>query len=190
MFDVDTLIADCHSAIADPDPRGAIRDLLTSTVANGSEVADVLAGDEAGINVLFNSPELTVLNVIWAPHMRLLPHDHLMWAAIAIYGGAEHNTLYRRGTEGIQAAGGKLLETGDVFGLGKDAIHSIDNPRASYTGAIHVYGGDFVNQPRSLWDPDTLIEEPYSMAKIQAVFAKANRDWRDQLGTDLDEAAD
>ena len=174
MFDVDTLIADCHIAIADPDPRGAIRELLVTTVENHGDVADVLAKDEAGINVLFNSPELTVLNVIWAPNMTLLPHEHRMWAAIGIYGGAEQNIFYRRGTGGIQAAGEKLLETGDVFGLGVDAIHSIDNPRGTPTGAIHVYGGDFVNQPRSQWGPGPLEERPYDMAVVNAQFAEGN----------------
>jgi predicted metal-dependent enzyme (double-stranded beta helix superfamily) len=190
MFDLDALIAECRTAVADPDPRGAIREVLVHAVSRPDDVAAALGKDEGGISVLYNTEALTILNVIWAPRMCLFPHDHRMWAAIGIYGGAEANTLYRRGEERLQSAGGRLLEVGDVFGLGADAIHSVDNPRTVFTGAIHIYGGDFVNQPRSQWDPDTLLEEPYDVEKVRERFARANEDWRRQLGTDLDESTD
>ena len=190
MFDIDTLVADCRTAVADADPRSAIREVLTRTVAKADDVAGALGKDEGGINLLYNAGDLTILNVIWAPKMRIFPHDHRMWAAIGIYGGAEANTIYRRGEERLQEAGGRLLDVGDVFSLGADAIHSVDNPRTVFTGAIHVYGGDFVNQPRSQWDPDTLLEEPYDIDEVRRLFAQANDNWRQQLGSDLDESTD
>jgi predicted metal-dependent enzyme (double-stranded beta helix superfamily) len=122
--------------------------------------------------------------------MTLYPHEHRMWAAIGIYGGAEENRLYKRGTERIQPAGERVLDAGDVLGLGRDAIHAVHNPRQVFTGAIHVYGGDFVNEPRSQWDPDTLLEEPFDMAEVNRQFAAANEQWRRELGQDLDEHAD
>jgi predicted metal-dependent enzyme (double-stranded beta helix superfamily) len=139
--------------------------------------------------VLFNSPELTVLNVVWAPCMSLYPHDHRMWAVIGIYGGAEDNTLFRRGPNGIVRSGFKEVRERDVFSLGADAIHSVDNPMRRFTGAIHVYGGDFVNQPRSQWDPDTLAEQPYDAVRVRSVFAEANSAWSAQIGHDLDQEA-
>jgi predicted metal-dependent enzyme (double-stranded beta helix superfamily) len=161
--------------------------LLQRTLESRTDVAAALAKDEGGINIIHSAPDLTVLNVIWAPHMTLYPHEHRMWAAIGIYGGAEENRLYRRGTERIQPAGDRMLDTGDVFGLGRDAIHAVHNPRGAFTGAIHVYGGDFVNEPRSQWDPDTLLEEPFDMDEVNRLFAAANEEWRSQLGDDLDE---
>jgi predicted metal-dependent enzyme (double-stranded beta helix superfamily) len=187
VFDVDILVADCQNAMSDVDPRGAVREVLLRRLERPGDVADVLGKNEAGISVLFNSSELTVLNFIWAPHMSIYPHDHRIWAAIGIYGGAESNTIYRRGPERIAAAGERVLDTGDVFGLGADAIHSVYNPRAQFTGAIHVYGGDFINQPRSQWDPDTLTEQPYDLEEVRQLFAAANDEWRAQLGHDLDE---
>lgn len=187
MFDLDTLVADCQSAADDADPRGAIREVLQRALESRGEVADALAGDEGGITIIHSAPDLTVLNVIWAPHMTLYPHEHRMWAAIGIYAGAEENRLYRRGTERIQPAGERVLDAGDVFGLGRDAIHAVHNPRQVFTGAIHVYGGDFVHQPRSQWDPDTLLEEPFDMTEVHRQFAAANEEWRRQLGQDLDE---
>jgi predicted metal-dependent enzyme (double-stranded beta helix superfamily) len=189
-FAVDTLVADCKTALADPDPRGAVRDVLTRLLEQRSAVAAVLGRDEGGIEVLYNDDELTVINFVWAPKMTIYPHEHRMWATIGIYGGAEDNTLWRRGPERIAPAGVKSLEDGDVISLGRDAIHSVHNPRAAYSGAIHVYGGDFVNAPRSQWDPDTLMEQPYDIERIRRLFAEANEAWKAQLGHDLDEQVD
>jgi predicted metal-dependent enzyme (double-stranded beta helix superfamily) len=190
MFDVDSFIADCHTAADDPDPRSAVRELLQRAMSEAAQVAEALGGREAGLELLHVSDELTVLNVTWAPHMAIYPHDHRMWAAIGIYSGAEDNTVFRRGPDQLQAAGARLLDTGDVFGLGPDAIHAVRNPHDRYTGAIHVYGGNFVEQPRSQWDPDSLMEQPYDMTQVRELFAQANREWRAQLGHDLDESAD
>jgi predicted metal-dependent enzyme (double-stranded beta helix superfamily) len=121
--------------------------------------------------------------------MSIYPHDHRMWAVIGIYGGAEDNTLYRRGPDGIVRAGARQLRERDVFSLGADAIHSVDNPARRFTGAIHVYGGDFVNQPRSQWDPDMLAEQCYDPAQVRRLFAEANAAWAAQAGHDLDDEA-
>ena len=43
---------------------------------------------------------------------------------------------------------------------------------------IHVYGGDFVNQPRSEWTPETGVERPYEVAHVREQFAKANEAWK------------
>ncbi len=187
MFDTARFVESCRAAITESSPRHAVRELLVRELEKSSDVADSLGRDEAGLEVLYNAEDLTVLNVIWAPGMTLYPHDHRMWAAIGIYGGQEANRLYRRGEERLQAAGERVVDTGEVFGLGPDAIHAVHNPRQAFTGAIHVYGGDFVNTPRSQWDPDRLIEEPFDLAQVRELFAQANEEWRNQLGQDLDE---
>ena len=46
------------------------------------------------------------------------------------------------------------------------------NPSAKVTGAIHVYGGDFFAIERSEWDPDSLQERPFDVAKAQRMFAR------------------
>ena len=191
VFEIASLIADCQEATASEatDVRGQVRELLLRVVAEPAGVAEVLAKDEAGLNVLYSSPDLTILNVIWAPGMTLAPHDHRMWAAIAVYAGSEENSFFKRGVERIARAGGRVAQTGDVLSLGAEAIHAVHNPQQRFTGAIHVYGGDFVNQPRSQWDPDTLLERPWDLESIRSQFAAANAEWRAQLGHDLDEVA-
>ena len=79
------------------------------------EVADVLAPRAGGLNILHNTPELTVLHVVWAPGMDLLPHNHRMWAAIAVYTGSEDNTFFRRVPDDrthLVETGGKALDDG------------------------------------------------------------------------------
>ena len=56
-------------------------------------------------------------------------------------------------------------------------IHSVSNPLDRLTAAIHVYGGDFVNQPRSQWGPGAREERPYDMDLAREEFAKANTAW-------------
>jgi predicted metal-dependent enzyme (double-stranded beta helix superfamily) len=60
-----------------------------------------------------------------------------------------------------------------VLLLGDDAIHGVDNPMRAYTGAIHVYGGDFFATPRSQWDADTLEEAPWDIEAVREAFAAA-----------------
>jgi predicted metal-dependent enzyme (double-stranded beta helix superfamily) len=170
VFEIDEFIKDCRHALTENEPRKAVREVLSRAVSDARTVASALEHHHAGITLLHNSDELTVLNVVWGPHMKLPPHDHRMWAAIGIYAGQEDNAFYRRDHNTIVDSGGKEVRERDVLFLGDDAIHSVTNPLGSYTGAIHVYGGDFVQQRRSQWDANTRVEEPWSMEKFQAIF--------------------
>src|ERR1700733_777473 len=96
-----------------------------------------------------------------------------MWAAICIYSGREDNAFFRRRADTIVASGGKELLEGDVQLLGDDVIHAVHTPSRSYTGAIHVYGGDFISQPRSQWDAETLMEQPYDLETVSREFERA-----------------
>ncbi|HEV3281363.1 MAG TPA: hypothetical protein VG032_07140 [Acidimicrobiales bacterium] len=172
MVATDELVAGCVDAIAEQDPRRAVREVLEQALAS-RRLADVFGNPTAGLNVLYNAPDLTVLNVVWPPLFSLYPHDHRMWAAICIYSGREDNAFYRRGDETIVSSGGKELVEGDVQLLGDDVIHAVHNPARSYTGAIHVYGGDFIAKPRSQWNADTLEEQPYDLETVRREFEMA-----------------
>ena len=179
MFDVDGLIAECKAAVGESEPHRAVREVLERTVAGAgaTSVGDALQPKAGGLEPLYLSDDLTVLHVVWAPGMRLFPHDHRMWAAIAIYAGQEDNTFYRRAEDdrtSVTESGGKELQVGDVLLLGKDAIHAVTNPLDRVTAAIHVYGGDFVNKERSQWGPGPLVERPYNYDVVREQFAEAN----------------
>ena len=87
-----------------------------------------------------------------------------------MYGGREDNTFWRRVSNParfqIEPAGGQALGTGDVTILGRDVIHSVVNPLAKISGAIHVYDGEFLTVQRSMWDAETLVEKPYDVNAV------------------------
>ena len=55
-----------------------------------------------------------------------------------------------------------------------DVIHSVNNPLPRFAGGIHIYGGDFFNTERSLWNAETLAEEPSNGEIVRAMFAREN----------------
>jgi predicted metal-dependent enzyme (double-stranded beta helix superfamily) len=182
MFDIDRFIAECREAVVEDEPQRAVRDVLDRAVSEPGRVADALAPTEGGLTLLHQAPDLTVLQVVWAPGMRLYPHDHRMWAAIGIYAGQEDNEFFRRAGPGLRTlteSGGKELRVGEVLVLGSEAIHAVSNPLASLTAAIHVYGGDFVKEPRSQWGPGPVEERPYDIEEAHLQFSEANRRWRE-----------
>jgi predicted metal-dependent enzyme (double-stranded beta helix superfamily) len=175
VFDLDGFLSDLVDCLNESDSRRASREVLERALAAPEAVTDALAPPRGGINQLHHTPELTVINVAWAPKMQLMPHDHRMWALIGIYTGAEDNQFYRRADEGtIAETSGRRITTGEVCTLGTDTIHSVANPADRLTGAIHVYGGDFVNRPRSQWGPGERVEQPYDMAEFIRQFDDAN----------------
>jgi len=180
MFDRDQFIADCRAAVAADPSHKAVREVLARAV---SEPAAVLKGlgapSKAGVHKIYHSGELTILNVVWAPYMTILPHNHRMWAVIGVYTGREDNIFWRRPaadpTGRIEAAGAKALSEREAVPLGPDIIHSVINPISRLTGAIHVYGGDFFAATHSQWDPERLLEEPYDVKRLLALFEESNR---------------
>jgi predicted metal-dependent enzyme (double-stranded beta helix superfamily) len=175
MFDKDRFIQDCTKAVA--EGQAAIRELVAEAVSDRAGIIAALgAPQHAGITPLYKSPELTIINFVWAPCMSLMPHNHQMFSVVGIYAGREDNVFWRRTGTSIEAAGAKSLGTGDVATLGRDVIHSVLNPIGKRTCAIHVYGGDFFNppQPRSTWDHETLIERPWNVEEVKALFREAD----------------
>lgn len=180
MFDKERFIEDCRTALGEHSPREAVTELLERVLARPGEVEKAVGTpSEAGVETLFSSDDLTVLNLVWGPEMTLYPHDHRMWAVIGIYGGREDNRFYRRADGTLNAMGTRTLETGDTIPLGDSIIHAVTNPLPRLTGAIHVYGGDFFGVPRSEFDPDTLEERPYDVENLKAAFAKSNDRWHE-----------
>lgn len=180
MFALDQFKADCSAAVAERAAVQAIREVVARAVEDLSGVQKAVGEPRrAEVQILHRSADLTILNVIWGPRMTVMPHNHEMWAVIGVYSGREDNILWRRlpGETGsrIEAAGAKALSQRDAFALGRDIIHSVTNPIARLTGAIHVYGGDFFGVPRSEWDPERLTEQPYDVQKTLQLFEESNR---------------
>lgn len=179
MFSLDNLISDCKAAVAGGrSAQAEVREILARAVADPDAVVRELGEPEkGGVGKLYDSEDLTIINVIWGPYMTIMPHNHEMWANIGIYGGREDNIFWRRVPDAedgyIEAAGAESLGLSDATTLGRDIIHSVTNPLSKLTGAIHIYGGDFFRVDRSEWDPESHRERAYDMEKNLRILADA-----------------
>ena len=179
-LDPEQFVADCRSALETAEASRRVRELVARAVSEPEAVCKALGRPaRAGIQTLYRSDDLTVLNVIWGPMMTIMPHDHRMWAAIGVYSGREDNIFWRRQADAargrVEAASAKALSEKDAVLLGPDTIHSVTNPIPRLSGAIHVYGGDFFAAKRSEWDPESLLEQPYNVERAVRLFEEANR---------------
>ena len=175
MFDTDRFIEDCRAALKEDRPQAAVRAVVERAVSDPAGIVRALGRPtRAGVGTIYRAEDLTILELRWGPGMDLKPHDHRMWAVIGIYGGREENTFFRRSEEGLKRHGVKDLNAKDVAPLGESIIHAVRNPLDQITAAIHVYGGNFFETPRSEWDPKTLEEKPYDVADTMRQFEESN----------------
>jgi hypothetical protein len=74
MFSLDQFISDCRDALAADQSHRFVREVVARAV---SDPAGVLKGlgepKRAEIQTLYHSTDLTILNVIWAPKMTIMP---------------------------------------------------------------------------------------------------------------------
>lgn len=179
MFDLEQFLSECCEAVEQDPTHLAVREIAVRAVGDPSAVlAGIGEPQRAGITPLFQSDKLTVLNVVWGPHMTVPPHDHDMWAVIAVYAGREDNIFWRRvaGETGttIEAAGAKSLAVGDAEPLGRDIVHSVLNPVDRLTCGIHLYGGNFFETGHREWDPESHRERPYDFETARRRFEESN----------------
>jgi predicted metal-dependent enzyme (double-stranded beta helix superfamily) len=176
-FDVESFVEECRRANqeAAADKQAAIRELMSRALSQPRSVlAAVGEPQKGGIQTLYRSPDLTILNIVWAPLMQLLPHEHRMWSVIGIYCGREDNIFWERQQDRIAAAKAASLSTGDVVSLPLEVVHSVANPIEQLTGAIHIYGGDFFATARSEWDPASLEQRAWSIERALDLFGQSN----------------
>ena len=73
-FDLDRLIFDCKEALKGNAPQATINELLARAVSDRASILSMLGEPKrAEMQKLYQGSDLTILNVIWAPWMTLLP---------------------------------------------------------------------------------------------------------------------
>ena len=99
MFSIDEFVGECLDAVRREGVSGDRRCVRSSSAPCRSRAAIIDAIGEPSAAPLFStwhtSDELTVLHVVWPPTVDLMPHDHMMWASIGLYGGREDNRFFR-----------------------------------------------------------------------------------------------
>jgi len=174
QFDIEGFVESCRKAVEANDSHLAVREIVAEAVSHPASIIKALGEPkQSGINQIFRSETLTILNIAWPPFMTVYPHNHNMWAVIGVYSGCEDNIFWRRHDKVIEAAGAKSLRVGDAAPLGREIIHTVTNPVGKISSALQIYGGDFFAAPRSEWDPETLREQPFDMMRTNKSFRDA-----------------
>jgi predicted metal-dependent enzyme (double-stranded beta helix superfamily) len=174
MFDLTTFVADCRSALSEPDPTTTVKALVRDAIADPQALEHAIDNAEGVTQLgparfIVHDDELTVVDIGTPPGLRSPVHNHNMWAVIGVYNGEEHNTFFTFENDQLEQAGERLLEQGDVAVLSVETNHAIANPLPHSSNALHVYGGDlFTRAGRSMWNPTTSAREDYDIAKITA----------------------
>jgi len=90
MFETQRFVAECRAAFVEDTTHKAVREVLARAVSDpGAVLSGLGEPTRAQVQELFRSDALTILNVVWAPGMMVMPHNHRMWAVIGIYTGRE-----------------------------------------------------------------------------------------------------
>src|SRR5215831_11552338 len=73
VFDLEQFVSDCRALVRQEHAQPAVREVVARAVSEPSSVIRALGEPtRGGIYVLYQSTELTVLNLVWAPLMTLL----------------------------------------------------------------------------------------------------------------------
>jgi predicted metal-dependent enzyme (double-stranded beta helix superfamily) len=158
---VSELVARFANAVAQEDPMAGARRAAEALRDDVEAVAEALAyipgtGGNAR-QIFYRSPTLSLLKVSFPNGRRTPPHDHGTWATILVFSGEERNTLYRR-EEGdrLRRVSDVVLGRGSILPMRADAVHVAEGMGDAPAVGLHIYGGDVLGLPRSMWDPDTL----------------------------------
>ena len=81
MFELDQFVADCRAAVAADRSHKLVHEIVIRAVSDPAGILSELGEPRrAQLQKLYHAPDLTILNVIWAPTTSILPHEHQMWA--------------------------------------------------------------------------------------------------------------
>ena len=158
-------------ANAGADPMRSAREVLENLRSEIEEIERSLSyvsgvGGNAR-QVFYRSPDLTLLKVCFPSGRRTPPHDHGTWATILLLSGEEKNTLYRRENGALRKAGEVTLTRGSILPMRAEAVHVAECLGNAPAIGLHVYGGDILELPRRMWNPETLEEHALDWAQYE-----------------------
>lgn len=169
MIDLDSFVTACRAVLTEEDAAERVAEVMRPLVADTDDLSREIerrrAESGGGPVIVHRSDDLTVLGLAVPAGFVSPAHNHLMWAVVGIYQGAEDNVFYQRQAHGLNETGRAVLSVGDCFALPPDAVHRISNTGKETLLALHVYGGDLLATPRSQWDDATGDELPFGTTR-------------------------
>lgn len=169
---LDTLVADCRRAVAGPDPIDGIRTALYAVAAAPAAALAEVPDFDGEDHPLHREAGLSVFLVKQAPLTAGPPHDHGIAAGIVMIEGKEIHRLFRRMGSDIAPDGVIHVGSGEVLILRADEVHAIANPDPAPSIGVHVYLGDIVDIPRTLWDPASGASMAFSTADYDRMVVR------------------
>lgn len=77
MFELDQFIADCRAALSADRSHKGLREVVARAVSDPAAVLKELGEPKRSeIQKLYHAGDLTILNVIWAPRMTIMPRTN------------------------------------------------------------------------------------------------------------------
>ena len=179
---VHELVARFAQAGESTQPMHAARETLEALRSDLTAVEQALGyisgtGGNAR-QVFYRSPAITLLKVCFPAGRRTPPHDHGTWVTLLLLSGEEKNTLYRHDAQ----SGGKLrkasevtLTRGSILPMLADTAHVAECIGNAPAIGLHVYGGDILDLPRRMWNPETLEAHALDWALYEKFAQTASR---------------
>ena len=161
-FDPESFVADLRTAAGDPHPSRAVNAVMKRTVADPAAVAARVPDYEGDQLALLESDELSVYCVRFFAGQLVPPHNHKMPAFIGVYEGTEVNQLFRRDASGLTLVAEKQVGPGETLSIGSEGIHGVYAQGGKDSLALHAYLGNLASVSRSLFDPESGREIPFT----------------------------
>lgn len=176
---VHELVARFAAAAESADPMKSAREVLESLRGDLAAIEGALAyisgvGGNAR-QVFYRSPTLTLLKVCFPAGRHTPPHDHGTWATILLLSGEEKNTLYRRENGALRRASDVTLTRGAILPMRAETVHVAECLGNAPAIGLHVYGGDILELPRRMWNPETLEEHALEWGQYETFARMASR---------------
>ena len=163
MFDLRRFINDCKAALDAHDPTAAVRALVEAAIADPAALQAALPPSDMDEAMVYADEQLMVVHIQLSPNVHFPPHNHHMPVVVGLYRGVETNFAYRLDLQGNPAVHDSMqFMAPAVYTVPTDGIHSVANHGSARSAALHVYLGDLVNQQRTIWDPASFEQHPYS----------------------------
>ena len=169
-FTMDSFVANLRAAAADPHPARAINAVMKEAVADPAAVAAQVPEYEGEELALLETDELSAYCARFFAGQLVPPHNHKMPAFIGVYEGAEVNQLFRHDASGLTLVAEKHVGPGETLSIGGEGIHGVYTKGGQDSFALHVYLGSLKTVSRSLFDPETGREIPYTDENYQALL--------------------
>jgi predicted metal-dependent enzyme (double-stranded beta helix superfamily) len=147
------------------DDLGAIEQALTYISGTGGNARQVF----------YRSPTITLLKVCFPSGRRTPPHDHGAWSIILLLSGKEKNTLYRHDNGNLCKASEITLTRGAILPMLAETAHVAECIGNEPAVGLHVYGGDILDLPRRMWNPQSLEEHALDWRLYEQFAQSASR---------------